>query len=69
MIGLIPALAEALIEAGLVAADRRKTAEAVMVARMRSSPPDIAPDYRRARADLDELERRDTSPAPPPEDT
>ena len=66
-------LAAALVDAAVVSADRRGQAEAVLVARLRASPPDLAADYRAEiarreaalRSDADELERiarRDTDP-------
>lgn len=45
-------LVGSLVEAGLVALDRRSQATAVLVAQLRQSPPDVTADYHAARAAL-----------------
>ena len=43
-------LASKLVESALLKAEDEKRATAVMVAHLRQSPPDIAPDYEAAKA-------------------
>jgi len=54
-------IASTLIEAGLMAADRKAASVAFILADLRASPPDIAADYNAARAkllgDADEIEK------------
>ena len=45
-------LAGSLVEAGLVALDRKPQAAAVIVAQLRQSPPDVTADYHAAQAKL-----------------
>lgn len=54
-------IASTLIDAGMVAAERKGAATAVILAQLRQSPPDVTTDYHAARDALlgpdDELPR------------